>query len=44
MGQFVVPFGASLIASASGVGAILLLIGVALAASGISVRMAYGRR
>jgi hypothetical protein len=44
MGQFIVPFGASLVASASGVGAILLLIGLALAASGIAVRTAYARR
>ncbi|MDF2119822.1 MFS transporter [Roseiarcaceae bacterium H3SJ34-1] len=44
MGQFIVPFGASLVASASGVGAILLLIGLALAVSGVAVRMAYARR
>ena len=44
IGQFIVPFGAGVIASASGVGGILFLIGLALAASGAAVRVAYSRR
>ena len=42
IGQFIIPFLASLIAAATGTGGIFVIIGVSLAASGAAVQ--FGKR
>jgi len=44
IGQFIVPFGAGVVASSTGAGGILFIIGLSVAASGLAVRTAYIRR
>jgi hypothetical protein len=43
IGQFVIPFAAGLIAAATGVGGIFLIIGLSLAASATTFTLSVGR-
>lgn len=44
IGQFIVPVGAGIVASSTGAGGILFVVGLGVAASGIAVRAAYRNR